>query len=152
MGCVDETQTLRGHWTATEGTETRSLNHLPEIFLQVKDLKRQGRTVIITGLCIIGRNPSLHPGDIRVVVAVDNPELHHLTDVVVFPSTGDRPVPKMLSGGDLDGDDFFVIWDKDLIPRAWNYNPLKFESEALKSAELDHDVGVDDLKKSSSTI
>lgn len=78
FGCVDETCTLRGYQA--------SGNKYPQIFLQVP---RPGGLpgdshdyMVVKGLCVVGRNPSLHPGDIRVVEAVDNPALHHLRDVV----------------------------------------------------------------------
>ncbi|KAM0356082.1 hypothetical protein ACHAPU_000476 [Fusarium lateritium] len=144
LGCVDETSTLRGHSSETEGSEEKDINRLPQIFLQLTDPTHYGKTHIINGVCIVGRNPSLHPGDIRVVEAVDCPALHGLRDVVVFPATGDRPVPNMLSGGDLDGDDFFVIWEPSLIPKVWNYPPMNYS--APKPLELDRDVNVDDLR------
>ncbi|CCT70275.1 probable RNA-dependent RNA polymerase (RdRP) SAD-1 [Fusarium fujikuroi IMI 58289] len=144
LGCVDETGTLRGHSSETEGSEDKDIDRLPQIFIQLSDATHYNKTQIISGVCIIGRNPSLHPGDIRVVEAVDCPALHHLRDVVVFPSTGDQPVPNMLSGGDLDGDDFFVIWEPTLIPKRWNYPPMNYS--APKPIELDRDVTVDDLR------
>lgn len=144
LGCVDETGTLRGHSNATEGTSEKDVNKLPQIFLQVSDSKVYNTTKVIEGICVVGRNPSLHLGDIRVVEAVDIPELHHLKDVVVFPSTGDRPVPNMLSGGDLDGDDFFVIWDPSLIPEQWNHPAMNYSSPSPE--KLDRDVNVDDLR------
>ncbi|RGP77438.1 putative rna-dependent rna polymerase sad-1 [Fusarium longipes] len=144
LGCVDETGTLRGHSSDTEGTEEKDIDKLPQIFLQISDLKNYNKTCIIRGVCIVGRNPSLHPGDIRVVEAVDCEALHHLKDVVVFPSTGDRPVPNMLSGGDLDGDDFFVIWEPSLMPIEWNYPPMNYSPP--EPIELDRDVGVNDLR------
>ncbi|XEV03856.1 hypothetical protein FSHL1_009143 [Fusarium sambucinum] len=144
LGCVDETGTLRGHSLDTEGSKEKDVGRLPQIFLQISDTKKYNTTYIIQGVCIVGRNPSLHPGDIRVVEAVDCKALHHLKDVVVFPSTGDRPVPNMLSGGDLDGDDFFVIWEKSLIPREWNYPPMNYSPP--KPTELERDVNVDDLR------
>lgn len=144
LGCVDETGTLKGHFESTEGSLGKDVTKLPEIFLQLSDPKQYNKTTIIKTVCIVGRNPSLHPGDIRVVRAVDNPRLRHLRDVVVFPSTGDRPVPSMLSGGDLDGDDFFVIWDPDLMPREWNHPAMNYV--ATRPAELDEDVQVDDLR------
>ncbi|KAG5924928.1 hypothetical protein E4U42_004531 [Claviceps africana] len=143
LGCVDETGTLRGHCRETEGSAHKDINQLPQIFLQLTDPAGPQKTVI-KGVCIVGRNPSLHPGDIRVVQAVDNPKLRHLTDVVVFASTGDRPVPNMLSGGDLDGDDFFIIWDPNIIPSQWNYPPMNYEGP--KPQELSRDVTVDDLQ------
>ncbi|KAL2161293.1 hypothetical protein VTH06DRAFT_8513 [Thermothelomyces fergusii] len=128
LGCVDETGTLRGYSRATEGQANVSRDQLPQIFLQIPDR---------------GRNPSLHPGDIRVVEAVDVPQLRHLRDVVVFPLRGDRDVPNMCSGGDLDGDDFFVIWDPRLLPAEWGHPPMNFsaprapiESRALLAKSL----------------
>ncbi|KAF4457308.1 putative RNA-dependent RNA polymerase (RdRP) SAD-1 [Fusarium austroafricanum] len=144
LGCVDETGTLRGHKSETEGSEDKNIDKLPQIFLQLSDPTHYNKTHVINGVCIVGRNPSLHPGDIRVVEAVDCPALHHLKDVVVFPSTGDQPVPNMLSGGDLDGDDFFVIWEPNLIPKIWNYPPMNYS--APKPIELDRDVNVHDLR------
>ncbi|RSM03201.1 hypothetical protein CEP52_007537 [Fusarium oligoseptatum] len=144
LGCVDETETLRGHSKASEGSKSKDVDMLPQIFLQITDSKNYNKTHIIHGVCIVGRNPSLHPGDIRVVEAVDCQKLHHIRDVVVFPATGDRPVPNMLSGGDLDGDDFFVIWEPSLMPKTWNYSPMDYT--APKPQELDRDVNVDDLR------
>jgi RNA-dependent RNA polymerase len=143
LGCVDETGTLRGHSKATEGRTKISRDHLPQIFLQVPDSKDRGAYRVITGLCLVGRNPSLHPGDIRVVEAVDVPQLRHLRDVVVFPLNGERDVPSMCSGGDLDGDDFFVIWDPKLLPTEWSHPPMNYsapkpltESRALTAKSL----------------
>jgi RNA-dependent RNA polymerase len=145
LGCVDESGTLRGHSIDTEGSAVKDEDQLPQIFLQLTDPNHNGQTEIIKGVCIVGRNPSLHPGDIRVVQAVDAPELRHLKDVVVFSSKGDKPVPSMLSGGDLDGDDFFIIWDAGLIPTEWNHRPMCYEAPAPK--QLNRDVVVDDLRK-----
>ena len=144
LGCVDETGTLRGHSKKTEGSNVKDIHKLPQIFLQLTDPQGYNNTTIIQGVCIVGRNPSLHPGDIRVVQAVDNPKLHHLRDVVVFPSTGDRPVPQMLSGGDLDGDDFFVMWEPSLMPSEWNRAPMNYVGP--KPFLLDRDVNTNDLK------
>ncbi|CAK7237502.1 hypothetical protein SBRCBS47491_009998 [Sporothrix bragantina] len=125
---------------------------LPQIFLQIPDMTddlQNGYNIlsrgnnrnyavssgikkykVITGLCLVGRNPSLHPGDLRVVEAIDVPALHHLRDVVVFPRTGDRDIPSMCSGGDLDGDDYFVFWDQRLLPprEFWNYEAMGLDS------------------------
>ncbi|OIW30853.1 RdRP-domain-containing protein [Coniochaeta ligniaria NRRL 30616] len=143
LGCIDETGTLKGHINKKRRRNEKPVKELPEIFLQISDPDNRGDPRIITGVCIVGRNPSLHPGDIRVVKAVDVPALRHLRDVVVFPMQGDRDIPSMCSGGDLDGDDFFVIWDKNLIPNEWCHIPMDFEPPAAK--ELDHEPTVQDL-------
>ncbi|KAI0393037.1 RNA dependent RNA polymerase-domain-containing protein [Xylariaceae sp. FL0594] len=155
FGCVDETKTLRGYRHPKPASDsdgraepaTRGVEELPQIFLQVPKPGTEpgdpNNYTVIKGLCAVGRNPSLHPGDIRVVEAVDVPALRHLYDVVVFPATGDRDVPSMCSGGDLDGDDFFVIWDPDLIPPEHDHPPMVHSPQAPKT--LERDVLVTDL-------
>ncbi|SPO00115.1 related to RNA-dependent RNA polymerase (RdRP) SAD-1 [Cephalotrichum gorgonifer] len=144
LGCADETGTLRGHSKSTEGSKVKDVSKLPQIFLQVSDTEDPHKSTVVTGVCIVGRNPSLHPGDIRVVEAVDVPALRHLQDVVVFPTKGDRDVPSMLSGGDLDGDDFFVIWEPTLLPPEWNHPPM--EHLPVKPKILTRDVATKDLQ------
>ena len=48
--------------------------------------------------------------------AVDCPALHHLVNLVVFPLCGPRSHANETSGGDLDGDEFLVVWEPSLIP------------------------------------
>ncbi|OAX85437.1 hypothetical protein ACJ72_00162 [Emergomyces africanus] len=148
LGCVDETKTLKGYFhsarPAQDATYEEKVECLPEIFLQVWR-HDQGEYSIIKGLCILARNPSLHPGDIRVVKAVDVPALYHLRDVVVLPQTGDRDVSSMCSGGDLDGDDYVVIWDEDMLPRDWFHDPMDYS--APKPVVMGRDVTVDDITK-----
>ena len=154
LGCVDETATLRGHYDhdqpGRDATYEVRLAKLPEIFVQVETFesklqrtkqKREGEKgdlpvyEIKKGICLIARNPSLHEGDIRVVRAIDVPALSHLRDVLVLPQTGDRDLSNMCSGGDLDGDDYLVIWTEDsppapprfdLLPRTWNAEPMDY--------------------------
>ncbi|GLB39377.1 putative RNA dependent RNA polymerase [Lyophyllum shimeji] len=79
----------------------------------------KGPSTLIHGDVIVVRNPCLHPGDCLKLRAVQNNKLAHLIDCVVFASVarpGHQPAPAMSSGGDLDGDEYFVCWDKDLVP------------------------------------
>ncbi|KAJ3037013.1 hypothetical protein HDV00_002146 [Rhizophlyctis rosea] len=92
----------------------------------------------------VGRSPALHPGDIRRVMAVDIPELHHLCDVVVFSQHGDRPLPNQLSGGDLDGDTFWITWDEHLISKKV-VEPMTYTTE--KPPDEDRKIGVKDIQK-----
>ena len=144
LGCIDETAKLRGHYDNMQHTKDpkERLRSLPEVFVQVST-EPNGRYKVIEGVMALARNPSLHPGDIRVVRGVNLPELRHLKDVVVLPQTGDRDIAGMCSGGDLDGDDFVVIWDKDLVPREWNHEPMDYT--APTPAQMDHTITVDDI-------
>ncbi|KAL2853945.1 RNA dependent RNA polymerase-domain-containing protein [Aspergillus pseudoustus] len=147
LGCMDETATLQGHFYGKIPKKGASREEiiaaLPEVFVQVYRPEDGGRYEVIEGLCILARNPSLHPGDIRVVRAVNVPDLKHLKDVVVLPQIGDRDVSSMCSGGDLDGDDYLVIWDDDLLPEDWFREPMNYTSK--KAHDLDHEVTVDEI-------
>lgn len=67
----------------------------------------------------------MHMGDIRRVKAVDQPRLRHLVNVIVFSVKGKRDLPNMLGGGDLDGDDYTLIWDKRFLIRE-NSPPMDY--------------------------
>ena len=75
---------------------------------------------VLNGNVVITRSPALHPGDVQLVEAVDVPAGHPLQalhNVVVFSSHGERDLPSQLSGGDLDGDLYNIIYDDTLYPR-----------------------------------
>ncbi|OHE90612.1 hypothetical protein CORC01_14096 [Colletotrichum orchidophilum] len=65
---------------------------------------------------VVTRNPCLHPGDLQKFKVVQRRQLSHLVDCIVFSTKGKRPAADLMSGGDLDGDKFFVSWDEDIIP------------------------------------
>lgn len=88
---------------------------------------------IIVSTVVVAKNPCYHPGDVRILEAVDVPELHHLVDCLVFPQNGERPHPDEASGSDLDGDIYFVTWDDKLIPpckRSWK--PMDYSPPEVK--------------------
>ncbi|KAF4771917.1 hypothetical protein HAV15_004558 [Penicillium sp. str.  len=147
LGVMDETGVLRGYFKNKlphrRASYAEKLAALPEIFVQICRLDGAGEYEIIEGLCILARNPSLHPGDIRVVRAVNRLELQGLRDVVVLPQTGDQDIASMCSGGDLDGDDYLIIWDPDLIPARWFVECMDYKGS--KAPDLDHDVTVDEV-------
>eukprot|EP00301_Raphidiophrys_heterophryoidea_P016340 c25905_g1_i1.p1 GENE.c25905_g1_i1~~c25905_g1_i1.p1 ORF type:complete len:1442 (+),score=298.08 c25905_g1_i1:448-4326(+) len=89
-----------------------------EVFLRPSTLRRgvweAGKPVV--GTVAVTRFPCHHPGDIRLLQAVDRNELHHMHDCLLFPTVGDRDHPSEMSGGDVDGDHYLVIWNPELIP------------------------------------
>lgn len=146
LGCTDETGKLKGHYDLEPQKGPLSAldkeKSLPEVFVQLS--KGPGnKPWVVEGPMLLARNPSLHPGDIRVVRGVDIPELHYLKDVVAFPQTGDRDLASMCSGGDLDGDDYLVMWDKDLLAHEWNHEPMDYEPP--HPLELDRKITIDDI-------
>ena len=144
LGCVDESGKLKGYFKdqQPEPTMGNCGEALPEIFVQISR-GDGGRPEVKTGIMAVARNPSLYAGDIQVVRGVDLPELRDFVDVVMFPRNGDRDVPSMLSGGDLDGDDFVVIWDDELVPKIWHEPPADFTTGQPK--EVDHEPTVDEV-------
>lgn len=97
----------------------------PTLFdeVQIAELQVAQKVMVV-------RNPCYHPGDIRVLKLVkDKPQYAHLSDCIVFPTEGARPHADEMSGGDLDGDEFFVSWDVDLIPR-WQSAPFDYSSSS----------------------
>lgn len=88
-----------------------------EIYFTFEKKKLHGKhdTVIHDQLVLVTRSPALHPGDIQIRRAVVPPPGHplrSLSNCVVFSQKGGRDLPSQLSGGDLDGDIYNIIWDK----------------------------------------
>lgn len=70
--------------------------------------------VIVDQDVLVSRSPALHPGDIQLVNAVNVPNkspLLHLRNCICFSQQGSRDLPSKLSGGDLDGDLYQVLFD-----------------------------------------
>ncbi|KAL1800749.1 hypothetical protein ACET3X_001091 [Alternaria dauci] len=105
-GIMDETNTLR------EG----------EVYIATRDFDSRGelkKKTFVGKRVVITRAPALHPGDVQLVTAVNVPDdspLHALYNCVVFSQRGQRDLPSQLSGGDLDGDLFHIIFDPRLVP------------------------------------
>ncbi|WVN86300.1 uncharacterized protein L203_101463 [Cryptococcus depauperatus CBS 7841] len=111
IGVADETGTLQ------EG----------EVFCQFQE-NDESPAIIVINEVLVCRAPALHPGDVRRVLAVDRPELRHLKNVVVFSTQGSRDLPSMLGGGDLDGDDFTLIWDQRFVQSLRVYDAMDYRA------------------------
>ena len=88
-------------------------------------IKRKNLDLTLNKKCTIAKCPCLHPGDLRVldfkcyIEGDENTEKYKIFEkyenVLIFPSKGKRPHPNECSGSDLDGDNYFVFYDPDLI-------------------------------------
>lgn len=128
MGTSDETKTLAyGQVFIQYSTEP----HHPMINVKT-----------VLGKVVVTKNPCFHPGDLRILEAVDIPGLRHMVDCIVFPQRGSRPHPNEMSGSDLDGDEYFVCWDERLHSIK-NQIPMDFPK--AKKKRLESDITVPDI-------
>ena len=111
-------------------------------------IKTKNKDLILNQKCSIAKCPCLHPGDIRILdfkKYVPNDKstekykiFEKYENVIIFPSKGKRPHPNECSGSDLDGDYYFVFYDKDLIPEESNLvTPMNYFFD-IKSLEKKH--------------
>ncbi|XP_022943176.1 RNA-dependent RNA polymerase 1-like [Cucurbita moschata] len=140
MGCLDETGNLEYGEVFVQCSAHQQLHNDHIIFKRSKS----NQHFIVTGTVVVAKNPCLHPGDVRVLTAVDVPSLHHMVDCLVFPQKGPRPHPNECSGSDLDGDIYFVCWDPDLIPPQ-QVEPMDYTP--VPSRLLDHDVTMEEVQE-----
>jgi RNA-dependent RNA polymerase len=115
MGCLDELGILeQGQCSIRASSPSLDNCFVMKRSSRFSWAKRSAEVVV--GTVVVAKNPCLHPGDVRILEAVDVPELHHLVDCLVFPKKGERPHANEASGSDLDGDVYFVTWDDNLVP------------------------------------
>ena len=115
-------------------------------------IKRRNFDLILNQYCSVAKCPCLHPGDIRklkFVSYIPGKEetykykvFEKYTNVIIFPQKGHRPHPNEISGSDLDGDCYFIFYDKDLIPEntvePMNYNIDPTKIKEKKKITLKH--------------
>jgi len=85
----------------------------------------------------------LFPGDIQKVRAVPRKNFApfiFLDEVLVFSAKGDRPLGDMLGGGDLDGDEYVVVYEPQIVDvvittKAHNYNTQNFSAPKMRKLE-----------------
>ncbi|KAE8352264.1 RNA dependent RNA polymerase-domain-containing protein [Aspergillus coremiiformis] len=97
------------------------------------------------GRILVTRSPALHDGDIQCAQNVLPPEGHalrHHRNCIVFSQKGSRDLPSQLSGGDLDGDLYHIIWDPDLTS-VDTFAPADYPHP--KAVDIGRVVGVADM-------
>ncbi|XP_044505487.1 probable RNA-dependent RNA polymerase 1 [Mangifera indica] len=143
MGTLDETGTLKYGQIFVQYSHSRSSHFSDDFYFQSRG-NASNQTSVCEGKVVVAKNPCLHPGDMRVLEAVDVPALHHMVDCVVFPAKGKRLHPNECSGSDLDGDMYFVCWDPDLIP-PYQFRPMDYTPG--KAKVFHRDVTIEDVEE-----
>jgi RNA dependent RNA polymerase len=88
-----------------------------QVFCTFTESKK--KNVLVGKNLVITRSPALHPGDVQLVEAINVPKdspLLSLSNCICFSQKGDRDLPSKLSGGDLDGDLYNIVWDSACKP------------------------------------
>ncbi|CAI4223122.1 unnamed protein product [Auanema sp. JU1783] len=138
MGVMDETGFLQSGQVFFQYTSSCS-SYNP---------KRNCATIVHTGPVMITKSPTMVLSDLRLFEAVDIPELHHLRDVIVFPQHGPRPHPDEMAGSDLDGDEYSVIWDPELMleknvpAKSYMSQSPKYNKETTKHVDTSNNENV----------
>jgi hypothetical protein len=117
-----------------------------EIFVPTLNEETKRREILVQKDVLITRSPAFHPGDVQFANAVNVPEnspLRKLHNCVVFSQKGARDLPSQLSGGDLDGDIFNIIYD----PR-FRLQRLATPADypRVPGTELDRPVQIEDIQ------
>ena len=120
MGVIDETNTLE---------EDQVYIHL------IYSTENSKINKILNQKVVIYRSPSLYPGDIKILNAVNNSFLDHMINVVVFSKKGKRPTFNQLSGGDLDGDRYFILYNDYIIKHIKDTNCEPLEDPKYSNSE-----------------
>mmetsp|Transcript_47133 Transcript_47133/g.111777 ORF Transcript_47133/g.111777 Transcript_47133/m.111777 type:complete len:627 (+) Transcript_47133:378-2258(+) len=95
------------------------------------------------GEVIVSRSPSYHPGDVRVLEVLELPTEHpalRLRNCILFSTQGARPEADKMGGGDLDGDNYLVIWHPELLKYAGALASIQPASYEV-SSPTDRDEG-----------
>lgn len=99
-----------------------------EVFVTYETTKAQFTPPPGPGPLVVTRSPALFDGDIQIAHNIIPPRDHPLAqhrNCIVFSQKGSRDLPSQLSGGDLDGDIFNIIWDPEASP-AVTYPPADY--------------------------
>ncbi|KAI2796991.1 hypothetical protein BLOT_015635 [Blomia tropicalis] len=126
--------------------ETMQLEY-GEIFFQYTKMSPDGtitnETETLEGEVMVTKFPCLQPGDVRKLRATKVDKLSHIKDCIVFPSKGKRPHPDEMGGSDLDGDEYAIFWNTELVFPGKNSDSMTFPYGMTKPQE--HDLTIRDI-------
>ncbi|KAF2762064.1 RdRP-domain-containing protein [Pseudovirgaria hyperparasitica] len=135
FGIMDETGYLE------EGEVFITFEKSKSGFLKTSFLDLDNQQIIVT------RSPALHPGDIQLATNIVPPDYHSLRahrNCIIFSQKGQRDLPSCLSGGDLDGDIYNIIWDQNAV-RECRYVQKPADYARVTPISLDRPVTKEDM-------
>jgi len=97
MGCLDENAYLNYgevflQLTPAPGNRRHFNDGLSSFQRHYHGTHKNMVARVVTGPVVVAKNPCVHPGDVRVLQAVDIPSLRHMVNCLVFPQEGHRYV------------------------------------------------------------
>ena len=120
----------------TGGLDETGLLDEGTVFIQLRDDSGEEKVQYkpLVGPVVICKHPVMHQGDIRMLLAVDEPDLRHCRNVLLFSKKGSRPEADKMAGSDLDGDEYAVTWDERLFLGEWN-SAIRHDGSRFRSAD-----------------
>lgn len=98
------------------------------------------------GKLLVTRSPALHDGDVQFGINTIPPEGHPLRSLrncIIFSQMGERDLPSQLSGGDLDGDLYHVLWDNAIVSQVQTFAPANYPR--VQAVDIKRPVTVNDM-------
>lgn len=100
----------------------------------------------LVGPLMVTKHPVMHPGDVRMLLGVDVPELRDHKNVILFSQWGYRSEADKMAGSDLDGDLFALTWEPRLFLKEWNC--CTRNSDQIWTSQVGSKVNLNDLESS----
>ncbi|KAG6434353.1 hypothetical protein SASPL_105983 [Salvia splendens] len=117
MGCLDETATLEYGQVFVQFSSAEQRRFYEE---SIDEYSSTDHNYVVKGKVAVAKNPCLHPGDLRVLEAIDVPALHHMVNCIVFPHKGMRGRKKHVDGLETTIQQrrgFEIVWFSSLPPK-----------------------------------
>jgi len=109
------------------------------------------RFEILNGPVMVTKHPVMHPGDVRMLLAVDIPELRGHKNVILFSRHGQRPEADKMAGSDLNGDQIAFTWDERLFLGGWHRSDRQrsgaWRSGGGETLEMQAETMIEDSQK-----